>query len=142
MKNKSHVSKRWIVLPILFGLVITFSFEFNAQQGANPFADPSNLRVLPEDISIDQLRSTMIGFTQALGVRCSTCHMGEESQPLTEYDFSADDKEIKLVAHEMLKLVGTINEFIGNLDRGADHDFIEVSCQTCHRGQSVLALIE
>lgn len=84
----------------------------------------------------------MIGFTQALGVRCSTCHMGEESQPLTEYDFSADDKEIKLVAREMLKLVGTINESIGNLDRGANHNFVEVSCQTCHRGQSIPALIE
>ena len=42
----------------------------------------TNLQVLPADIGVGELTRLMAGFTRALGVRCSTCHLGEESQPL------------------------------------------------------------
>ena len=33
----------------------------------------------------------MPGFTRALGVRCSYCHVGEEGESLSTYDFASDD---------------------------------------------------
>ena len=93
----------------------------------------TNLKVLPTDISRAQLTGVMRSFTEALGVRCSTCHVGEEGQPLGTYDFASDDKTPKLKAREMLRMVKAINdEYLANLpDRHAD---LTVTCITCHGG--------
>jgi tetratricopeptide (TPR) repeat protein len=94
----------------------------------------TNLKVLPTDISRADLTATMRGFTEALGVRCSACHVGEEGQPLSEYDFASDDKEMKLKARVMLRMVKAINgEFLANLpDRHEPN--VSVTCITCHGG--------
>jgi hypothetical protein len=90
----------------------------------------TNLEVLPDDIARPQLVAIMRGFTEALNVRCSTCHVGEEGQPLGEYDFAADDKEMKRTARAMLRMVRAINtEHLADI--GGD---LEVQCFTCHRG--------
>src|SRR6185503_13100269 len=49
-----------------------------------------NLKVFPKDIPVRALLDTMGGFTRALGVRCSYCHVGNEGEPLSTYDFAAD----------------------------------------------------
>ncbi len=87
-----------------------------------------NLQVLPKDISRQALRQQMIGFSQALGVRCWHCHVGEPGQPLSTYDFAADKKEAKATARVMLRMVEAVNN-----RHLADYD-LEVSCVTCHRG--------
>lgn len=94
----------------------------------------TNLKVLPTDISRANLTATMRSFTEALGVRCSTCHMGEEGQALSEYDFASDDKAMKLKAREMLRMVKAINgDYLANLpDRHEPN--VSVSCITCHGG--------
>lgn len=95
---------------------------------------PTNLQVLSKDLSRAQLTQIMRGFTQALGVRCSSCHVGEEGQPLSTYDFAADDKPMKLTAREMLKMVATINgTYLANLPNHHD-EAVRVTCVTCHRG--------
>ena len=95
----------------------------------------TNLKVLPEDIPQRRLLTIMRGFTRALGVRCSTCHVGEEGQDLSEYDFASDDEATKRTAREMLEMVQSINEnVISSLaDRGTPE--IEVGCVTCHAGR-------
>ena len=55
----------------------------------------SNLQVLPKDCPGIRLGPVMIGFTRALGVRCSYCHKGEEGKPLSTYDFASDDNPNK-----------------------------------------------
>src|SRR5262245_44735836 len=57
-----------------------------------PFAVPpyKNLKVLPKDISRDQLISNMKFFAQSLGVRCVHCHVGEADKPLSTFDFAAE----------------------------------------------------
>ena len=137
MRNKSSIAAIGFFIFIIFSLMGTFLVEISAQSPPKLFANSQNLRVLPTDISAELLRSTMIGFTQALDVRCSTCHAGEESEPLTEYDFASDEKESKLIAREMLRMINAINESVVSLDRGAGHEYVEVSCMTCHRGQSL-----
>jgi hypothetical protein len=93
-----------------------------------------NVKVLPQDISIRSLVDTMAGFTRALGVRCTYCHVGSESLPLDTYDFVSDSLPTKVKAREMLRMVTAINgEHLAKLsDRRTPA--IVVTCATCHHG--------
>lgn len=92
-----------------------------------------NLQVLPTDLTRGQVTAIMRGFTAATGTRCSTCHVGEEGQPLSTYDFGSDDKPMKLKAREMMRMVASINSALDELpDRGSPP--VEVTCMTCHGG--------
>lgn len=51
----------------------------------------TNLKVLPRTIAPRELVTLMASFTRALGVRCSTCHIGDETKPIETYDFASDD---------------------------------------------------
>jgi hypothetical protein len=94
---------------------------------------PENLKVLPEDISNQDLRRIMFGFAQALGVRCHHCHVGEEGQPLSTYDFASDDKDTKETARTMMRMVQAINgEYLADLP--TTHEAMQVACITCHHG--------
>ena len=116
-------------ISIVALVVATASF---AQERRDIYADPQNLKVLPADISSSELRNTMKGFAIGTGLRCSSCHVGEEGQDLATYDFSSDEKELKATARKMLKMVNVINaDYIATL--GEDHD-TRVQCVTCHRG--------
>src|SRR3954464_2350850 len=98
-----------------------------------PFAVPpyKNLKVLPQDITRENLISTMKFFSQSLGVRCTNCHVGEEGKPLSTFDFASDAKKDKLTARKMLAMVHRINE----QDFGVtDFSKVKVTCFTCHRG--------
>jgi tetratricopeptide (TPR) repeat protein len=98
---------------------------------AQIYEDPSNLKVLPPDISANDLRDTMKGFSLGVGLRCSDCHVGEEGEPLTDYAFSSDEKELKRTARLMLKMTNTLNQ---ELLASLGDDRVEVQCVTCHRG--------
>lgn len=94
----------------------------------------TNLQVLPEDIAFRDLMDTMAGFTRALGVRCSHCHVGEEGARLSTYDFAADDKALKTKAREMLRMVRAINDLhLAELVERSTPP-VAVECFTCHRG--------
>ncbi len=122
---------RWLGMMIILALPL---LEAQAQEKPNIFANPKNLKILPKDITPEELRDTMRGFARQVGIRCSQCHEGPEGRPIEEYDFASDVKELKQVARVMLKMVNTINETVGGLDRGPDHEAVEVQCVTCHRG--------
>lgn len=100
--------------------------------GSGPLAPPyKNLQVLPKDITQAQLVSNMKFFAQSLGVRCTHCHVGQEGQPLSTFDFASDAKPDKLTARKMLVMVHRINE----QDFGVkDFANVKVTCYTCHRG--------
>jgi cytochrome c len=99
---------------------------------AQIYDHPRNLQVLPADIGADELRDTMKSFFFGTGLRCSSCHVGEEGQPLTTYDFASDEVELKQTARQMLRMVNAINtEHLAAL--GPER--AEVSCATCHRGE-------
>ena len=69
----------------------------------------TNLKVLPADISVDSLLEVMAGFTRALGVRCTYCHVGRDAQPLDSIDFASDERPAKEKARLMLRMVAAIN---------------------------------
>jgi ferredoxin len=76
----------------------------------------------------------MRGFTRALGVRCTHCHVGIEAQPLETMDFVADTKATKQTARQMIRMLQAINgEHLARLDERSDPP-VGVTCATCHRG--------
>jgi len=100
---------------------------------AAPAAAPQfkNLQVFPKDISRDQLIGNMKGFSQALGVRCLHCHVGEEGKPMSTFDFASDAKWQKQTARKMLTMVHRINAEDFGVKEYKD---VKVTCFTCHRG--------
>jgi hypothetical protein len=95
-----------------------------------------NAKVLPEVITSRVLQEVMIGFTRQLGVRCSYCHVGEEGQPLSQYDFASDDRPAKGKARTMMRMVRAINEDHLTELGVPEGERTVVTCVTCHRGAS------
>ena len=99
-----------------------------------PFAVPpfKNLKIFSPDTSRADLLANMKFFSQALGVRCTHCHVGEEGKPLSTFDFASDVKPNKAIARDMLRLADRLNE----KDLPAIGGLIDpkVTCYTCHRG--------
>jgi len=94
----------------------------------------TNLKVFPQDITPRQLIDVMRTFSFGLGVRCQFCHVGEEGQPLSTFDFASDEKVTKRKARDMIEMVRAINErHLSGLEERTD-PAIEVGCETCHHG--------
>jgi tetratricopeptide (TPR) repeat protein len=95
---------------------------------------PKNIQVLPKDWPGKRLQPVMIGFTRALGVRCSYCHKGEEGKPLNTYDFASDENPNKDRAREMLRMLGDINDHLQKIQPSGDKR-VNMWCHTCHHGR-------
>lgn len=122
--------RTWIVLGALALLLTPLP---GASQGIWPERG-ENLQVLPADFSPDRLRAVMQGFTGALGVRCSFCHVGEEGQPLSTFDFVSDANPNKDKARAMYQMLGDINDHLGELEPSGPGR-VNMWCHTCHQGK-------
>ncbi len=103
-----------------------------AQQWSWP-EEPENLQVL-EGFGGQRLGNVMRGFTRALGVRCAHCHVGEDGQPLSTYDFASDEKPTKNTARTMLAILGDVNDRLDTIEPSGDRA-VNMWCHTCHRGR-------
>ena len=83
-----------------------------------------NVKVLTA-LSAGQLLNAMEGFNQALGVRCSFCHVPGQ--------WASDAQEEKGVARGMVTMTHRLNE-TGLREAGVGG--ATVSCWTCHRGRA------
>ena len=118
---------------ILVTILITLLTVGRAQAQFPP-ERATNLRILPKTILMDSLINLMGGFTRALGVRCSYCHVQRDDQTFEQIDFALDDNPRKNTAREMLRMVAAINgTHLTNLP-SRRQPAIEVTCVTCHRG--------
>ena len=91
-----------------------------------------NLQVLPQNISRDDLITTMRRFKQALGVECSHCHAAMPGDP-KKLDFRSDAKPQKKSARVMLRMTNRINkDYVAHVEEA----YTRVSCWTCHRGKT------
>lgn len=86
-----------------------------------------NLQVLPQDISRDELKATMEGFADELDVKCTFCHMPDE--------YELDDKNHKVIARRMLKLVLMMRENSAEYFKDDTPDD-RIDCWSCHRGKA------
>jgi tetratricopeptide (TPR) repeat protein len=102
----------------------------------------TNLKVLPGDIPPSELIDMMGEFTRALGVRCSYCHMGDQSLPLSTYHFADDGKITKRKARVMMRMVKDLNEkYLPTLEERSEPP-AGVRCVTCHHGTAVPRTLE
>lgn len=101
------------------------------------FPKPTNLKVLPKDLTGQQVREIMEGWEGSLGGNCGTCHtadpknIGPNGRP--RLNFADDSKPEKQVARMMFKMTEDIN---GNyVSMIKENSGITVTCGTCHRGK-------
>ncbi|HTW49918.1 MAG TPA: c-type cytochrome [Acidobacteriaceae bacterium] len=102
-----------------------------------PLPKPTNLKVLPKDISPEELVKIMRGYAGALGVECSFCHVAVPGQ--RRLDFASDAKEDKGIARIMIQMTRDINTqyMVQVHDPDAMPEDKHVTCGTCHRGHSM-----
>lgn len=107
-----------------------------------------NLKILPKNISRDSLVQVMGGFTMALGVRCTFCHVAEPKAadaPANAPEhliFKSNDKVEKRKARVMLQMVERINHNLLTAVPERHDPPIAVQCVTCHRGSPVPETID
>jgi hypothetical protein len=108
-----------------------------AAQAAAKFPPDSlvNTQVIPHRTDVIQVIGQMRNFTSALGVRCQFCHVGEEGQPLDQFDFIIDQKRTKLVARQMMRMVEEVNRGLDTLPPRPTAA-VQATCTTCHHGVS------
>jgi Photosynthetic reaction centre cytochrome C subunit len=96
---------------------------------------PTNLKVLPKNLTDEQVHKIMHGWADALGTHCTTCHaadpnkMGANGRP--QLNFADDSKPEKATARLMFSMTEDINK--NYVSKVPDSD-ASVTCGTCHRG--------
>lgn len=98
-----------------------------------PKGTHKNLKVLPKDISHDDLDKIMNSWKNALGVKCNFCHAAQKDNP-RRLDFPSDEKAEKNIARKMYKMTGRINKKFFDYKASADNPLPPVGCITCHHG--------
>lgn len=120
-----------IVLIVLVPATALFTGTANAQWQWPDSTE--NLQVLPAHWSGERLSPVMRGFTSALGVRCQYCHATNGETRLQDMDFVSDENPNKERAREMLRMLGSINDHLGNIEPSGER--VNMWCHTCHRGR-------
>ncbi len=99
------------------------------------FPAPTNLKVLPHDLTGQQVHDIMEQWKAGLGMGCAACHakdkekIDRDGRPLL--DFASDAKPEKATARLMYAMTGEINQkYIAKIDSS----WAPVTCGTCHRG--------
>lgn len=134
LEGGSHVQSRDNSKRFYFFIPAFLSLPCRAQDDWKWPEKPKNLQVLNKDWPGSRLSPVMRGFTRALGVRCTYCHVGEEGKPLITYDFASDDNPNKDRAREMLRMLSDINERLTKVTPSGDKR-VNMWCHTCHRGR-------
>lgn len=123
------ISKQFFVIAALIGVV---SISIAATEPNN--AHKSNLKVLPKDISHEDLEKVMHNFNNALGVKCNFCHAQSATDP-KKLDFSNDSKPEKETARDMMKLTLKVNKkFFQAKSPVLTDSTLAITCNTCHHG--------
>ena len=95
-----------------------------------------NLKVLPKDMSMEDIHDVMKGFSKSLGVHCGYCHVAHEVEgQKPKIDFAADDKPEKEMARDMMRMVAGINTKYISKMKMDDQPLTQITCVTVHNGK-------
>jgi hypothetical protein len=103
----------------------------------NPPDEPKhkNLKILPKDISHEDLDKVMDSWKEALGVKCNFCHAPSADSASHHLDFASDAKPEKNIARHMFRMTAKINKKYFSFNKDDKGESIPaISCITCHRG--------
>ena len=99
-----------------------------------PAKDHKNLKILPADISDQQLDSIMQSYCKALSVSCDFCHARFKNLP-DSLDYASDQLPMKENARQMIRMTIYINGAYFSYEKGKKPEEINViRCMTCHHG--------
>jgi cytochrome c553 len=93
-----------------------------------------NLKVLPKNISHEDLDKVMDQFKSSLGVRCNFCHAPSKEDP-KKMDFASDDKPEKGIARDMMRMTLKLNKKYFDYKPKDTSSVAAVGCYTCHHGK-------
>ena len=115
------------------------AFMFIGIAATAPQDDPKppkrNLKILPKDISKEDLHNIMEGYSDALGVKCNFCHAPSKDPNQKWPDFASDEKPEKNIARKMMKMTEKINKKYFSFNKNPQGEMIpSVTCGTCHHG--------
>jgi hypothetical protein len=103
------------------------------RQPRGPRPNPTNIKVLPKDITGDDIIKLMRQYEGDLGVNCEYCHA---QNPQTKHiDFPSDANPVKEKARVMIKMTDDLNtKYLAQLSDRKSTD--PITCGTCHRGMA------
>jgi len=121
---------RVVLVALCFTAFVSLSFMITGDEPRY-----KNLKVLPKNITKQQMDSVMKNFTVALGVKCNFCHVRNEAEK--SWNFAADSNKHKNIARQMMRMTATINKkyFDVKNSKALTAD-LEVTCYTCHNGKT------
>ena len=126
--------KKQIFVVLALAAVVTFGVAASHPPQQQP---KRNLKVLPKDISHEELDAVMDSWKAALGVKCNFCHASRADDP-QKLDFASDAKGEKQIARDMYKMTGKINKkffkFKPRKDENGKDMIAPIGCNTCHHG--------
>jgi hypothetical protein len=122
--------KKSLFVTLGLTAMIALSFAFTRDE-----PHYKNLKILPKNITKEQMDSVMHHFSLSLGVRCNFCHIHNDDTKT--WDFASDENKHKLAARGMMKLTQKINNKYFDVagTKGLDAKLL-VTCYTCHHGSN------
>lgn len=93
-----------------------------------------NLKVLPKNISAEDLDKVMDEWKASLGVRCGFCHAPSKTEA-RKMDYASDEKPEKDIARKMYLMTGKINKKYFDYNAKDTATKAPVTCMTCHHGK-------
>ncbi|GAA4324636.1 c-type cytochrome [Flaviaesturariibacter amylovorans] len=122
--------KKMIVLGSVLVGILAMSFAIRAEE-----PEYKNLKVLPKNITKQQMDSVMQHFSASVGQKCNFCHV--RNQETKEWNWASDGNKHKLIAREMMKMTNQLNKKY--FEEAGDPKKLEtklmVTCYTCHNGR-------
>lgn len=130
------ISKKTFITIGLLAVVAgtsMMSFKTEAPTEEKKF---KNLKVLPKNITEDQMHDVMEEWEHALGVRCSFCHVRDTATK--KMDWANDAKPEKEMARNMYKMTAMLNKKYFHAKKNELGMMAEegVNCNSCHRGNA------
>ena len=116
---------------------LTFAQEPpNPAQNARPRGprpNPTNIKVLPKNITGDEVIKLMRQYEGDLGVECEYCHA--RNPETKRNDFPSDANPVKEKARIMIMMTDDLNgKYLAQLSDRKSTD--PITCGTCHRGMA------
>src|SRR5262245_21508894 len=134
MVNMSNALRALGIIAVFLLAACAAISQQKSQAPHSDSADFHNLRVLPPNITHDELITTMRGIARSLGTRSNHCHVRNPPDAAEEFDYPNDSKTEKRVARTMLIMTRTINQqYVSKVNAHG----LTVTCYTCHRGHTV-----
>ncbi|HEU0063799.1 MAG TPA: c-type cytochrome [Flavisolibacter sp.] len=133
MKLFSH-NKKIKIISGLCCLVFFATATIKSENKEEPF---KNLKVLPKNISSNELNRIMVDeFSESVGMTCTSCHAKEKGSE--RLDYASDTKPEKQIARNMMRMTLKLNrKYFGVKHPLIGSSILSISCNTCHKGEPI-----